>query len=44
VTLAALDGRGQHLGSTIAAKQTPEGWQITLGEQTTTWYEIRVER
>src|SRR6185436_17372068 len=33
VTIAALDGRGQIIGTPVAAKQTPEGWRIQLGEQ-----------
>ncbi len=44
VTIAALDGRGQRLGAPVAAKKTAEGWQTTLGEHATTWYEIKVER
>jgi hypothetical protein len=44
VTIAALDGRGQRIGAPVAAKKTQEGWQVQLGEQVTTWYEIKVER
>jgi hypothetical protein len=44
VTIAALDGRGQRIGESTAAKKTPEGWRLQLGEQVTTWYEIKVER
>jgi hypothetical protein len=44
VTIAALDGRGQRIGAPVAAKRTPEGWRVQLGEQVTTWYEIKVER
>jgi len=44
VTLAALDGRGQRIGPPVAATKTPEGWRLQLGEQVTTWYEIKVER
>ncbi len=44
VTVAALDGRGQRIGGPVAAVRTPEGWRIALGEQVTTWYEIKVER
>lgn len=44
VTIAALDGRGQRLGAPVAAQKTPEGWRVQLGEQVTTWYEIKVER
>jgi hypothetical protein len=44
VTIAALDGRGQVIGAPVAAMKTPEGWRIALGEQVTTWYEIKVER
>jgi hypothetical protein len=44
VTMAALDGRGQRIGAPVAAKKTPEGWLVTLGEQVTTWYEIEVQR
>jgi hypothetical protein len=44
VTMAALDGRGQRIGAPTAATKTPEGWRLQLGEQATTWYEIKVER
>jgi len=44
VTIAALDGRGQVIGSPVLAKKTSEGWQAALGEHVTTWYEVRVER
>jgi hypothetical protein len=44
VTMSALDGRGQRIGAAVAATKTPEGWRVQLGEQVTTWYEIRVER
>jgi hypothetical protein len=44
VTIAALDGRGQRIGAPVAAKKTSEGWRVQLGEQVTTWYEIKVER
>ncbi len=44
VTIAALDGRGQRIGVPVAATKTPEGFRVSLGEQVTTWYEIKVER
>jgi hypothetical protein len=44
VTIAALDGSGRRIGAPVAAKKTPEGWRLQLGEQITTWYEIKVER
>jgi hypothetical protein len=44
VTFAALDGRGQRIGAPVVAKKTPEGWRVQLGEQVTTWYEIKVGR
>jgi hypothetical protein len=44
VTMAALDGRGQRIGAPVAASKTAEGWRLQLGEQVTTWYEIKVER
>jgi hypothetical protein len=44
VTIAALDGRGRRIGAPVAARQTPAGWRVRLGEQVTTWYEIKVER
>ena len=37
-------GRGHRIGEPVAATQSPDGWQITIGEQVTTWYEIIVER
>ncbi len=44
VTIAALDGRGQRIGSPVAAKKSTDGWRVSLGESVTTWYEIKVER
>jgi hypothetical protein len=44
VTIASLDGSGRRIGAPVAATKTPEGWQVRLGEQVTTWYEIKVER
>ncbi|HEY7181050.1 MAG TPA: hypothetical protein VIC84_06510 [Blastocatellia bacterium] len=44
VTIAPLDGRGQRIGAPVAATKTPEGWRVALGEQVTTWYEIKIER
>ncbi len=44
VTIAALDGRGQRIDAPVAAKKTPEGWRVQLGEQVTIWYEVKVER
>ena len=44
VIMSALDGRGQRIGASITAMKTPEGWRLQLGEQVTTWYEIKVER
>jgi hypothetical protein len=44
VIMSALDGRGQRIGAPAAAMKTPEGWRLQLGEQVTTWYEIKVER
>jgi hypothetical protein len=44
LTIAALDGRGQRIGAPAAARKTPEGWRVQLGEQVTTWYEIKVDR
>jgi hypothetical protein len=44
VTMAALDGSGRRIGAPVAAVKTPEGWRLQLGEQVTTWYEIKVER
>jgi len=31
-------------GVLVQVGETPEGWQIPLGGQVTTWYEIRVEK
>jgi len=44
VTIVALDGRGMRIGAPVAATKTHEGWRAPLGEQVTTWYEIKVER
>jgi hypothetical protein len=44
VTIGALDGRGRRIRAPVAATKTPEGWRVALGEQVTTWYEIKVDR
>ena len=44
VTVAALDGRGQRIGTPARAVRTDDGWKFRLGEQVTTWYEIVVQR
>jgi hypothetical protein len=44
VTISALDGAGARMGTPVAAEKTPEGWRMKLGEQVTSWYEVRVER
>jgi hypothetical protein len=44
VTISALDGAAAPMGKPAAAEKTPEGWRVKLGEQVTSWYEVRVER
>ncbi len=39
-----LDGTGHRLGEPISAQKTTAGWEISVGQPATTWYEIRVER
>jgi hypothetical protein len=39
-----LDGAGRRLGTPIPAKRTDEGWEVTVGDPVTTWYEITVRR
>ncbi len=44
VSAFALDGAGCPIGDRIAAKKTPEGWMLSVGNPVTTWYVISVER
>jgi hypothetical protein len=44
VTVAALDGCGQRVGSPVLAVKTVDGWKFRLGGNVTTWYEIVVDR
>ena len=39
-----LDGAGRRMGPPIPSRKTAEGWEVTLGDQVTTWYEIMVKR
>lgn len=39
-----LDGAGRRMGQPTPAKKTADGWEVTLGESVTTWYEITVKR
>jgi hypothetical protein len=43
VSTQALDGSGRPMGST-AARKTPGGWEIPLGDFVTPWYLISVQR
>jgi hypothetical protein len=43
VSWQALDGSGRPMGST-AARKTPGGWEIPLGDFVTPWYLISVQR
>ncbi len=44
VRLQPIDGAGQPLGFAIKAKSTANDWQLPLGDVTTTWYEVEVDR
>lgn len=44
VTVVALDGAGRRMHETVRVQRTEEGWQITVGEPATTWYEVSVKR
>jgi hypothetical protein len=44
VTISGLDGSGHRIGQPVAATRTSRGWQLSLGDTVTTWYEISVER
>ncbi|MHB8888041.1 MAG: hypothetical protein ACYC46_04425 [Acidobacteriaceae bacterium] len=44
VSLQAIDGAGQPVGTSIHAVKAGEGWKLPLGKTVTTWYEITVER
>ena len=44
VSVQPLDGAGCPLGGTIPAQQSERGWTFGLGEPTTTWFAVTVER
>jgi hypothetical protein len=44
VHVQAMDGAGQPAGSNMEAKKAGDVWRILLGEPTTTWYEITIDR
>jgi len=44
VSARALDGSGRPIGDPIIARKTETGWEIRVGEPTTTWFEVTVER
>ena len=44
VVVAALDGSGKHLSAGVPVRMTPDGWAVWLGDQVTTWYEVKVDR
>jgi hypothetical protein len=44
VSATALDGSGQRMGEPIAAKKTSAGWELSVGQIVTPWYEVRVTR
>jgi hypothetical protein len=44
VSVKALDGSGRPIGDPIVARKTEAGWEISVGEPVTTWYEVSVER
>ena len=44
VSAQALDGGGQPLGPRQVAEKTDAGWRLSLGEPTTTWFVVQVER
>jgi hypothetical protein len=42
VSAQPLDGAGHPLGAAVPAKQTDQGWTLTIGEPATTWFVISV--
>jgi hypothetical protein len=44
VSLQAIDGAGQPLGSPVQATASGSDWKIPIGDTTTTWYLITVVR
>lgn len=44
ISLQPLDGAGQPLGAPVHATKTGDNWKLSIGETTTTWYEVTVER
>jgi hypothetical protein len=39
-----LDGSGRRMNRTLPARRTADGFEFTLGNPVTTWYEVRAER
>ncbi|HEU4388032.1 MAG TPA: hypothetical protein VFV34_09565, partial [Blastocatellia bacterium] len=44
VMMTALDGSGRRIGQGVLAQASSQGWSVQLGNQTTTWYEVKVSR
>ncbi|MEK7403940.1 MAG: hypothetical protein AAB225_02425 [Acidobacteriota bacterium] len=44
VEAVALDGAARPLGQPIAARRTPAGWEIPIGEPAAPWHAVRVRR
>jgi hypothetical protein len=44
VSLQAIDGAGQPLGTPVQATANGDDWKIEIGTVTTTWYQITVAR
>ncbi|HEU0006213.1 MAG TPA: hypothetical protein VFS12_09510 [Terriglobia bacterium] len=44
VRATALDGAGKRIGKPLAAKQVKDGWEIEIGDPSTTWYEVTVRK
>lgn len=42
--VAPLEGAGRRMAGRIPARKTADGWEITIGDPVTTWYEIKVDR
>ncbi len=44
VRLTPLDGGGGSIGRAIPARKTENGWRLAIGEATTVWYLVQVDR
>jgi hypothetical protein len=44
VRVQPIDGAGQPFGNALQGERNNDGWKVKIGEVSTTWYEVKVDR